>query len=107
MQNVVVLMNSFSFFEKLQLGQEPTESIRTYFVPKLTEKELELVEKKDSNYFKNFSWWMKGLSIVENKMSQENLSEAKYSCKFTLPYIDYRFRHEYRKQSNSNSATQT
>ena len=96
-----------SFFEKLRLGQEPTESVRTYFVPKLTEPELKLVAKKDSNYFKNFSWTDQGFNpdvdeiqmkmsdsdskfvqafcwrntfIVENIMLEEFLSEAKYSC---------------------------
>ena len=96
-----------SFFEKLRHGEEPTESVRTYFLPKLTEQELKLVAKKDSNYFKNFSWsnpdvdeiqmkmsesdskfvqafcWRKTF-IVENKKLQENLSELRYSCKFTL-----------------------
>ena len=95
-----------SFFEKLRLGEEPTESVRTYFLPKLTEKELKLVEKKDSNYFKNFSWsnpdvdevqmkrsesdskfvqafcW-RNTFIVENIMLDEFLSEAKHSCKFS------------------------
>ena len=42
-------------FEALRLGKAPSENARTYFLPKLTEKELELVEKKDSHYLQTFS----------------------------------------------------
>ena len=35
-----------SFLEDLRLGKEPNEAVDTYFLPKLTEKEMELVEKK-------------------------------------------------------------
>jgi len=95
-----------SFFEKLRLGEKQTEFVQTYFVPKLTAKELELVEKKDSNYFKNFFWSNPDVDeiqmkmsesdskyvqafgrrrtfIVENVILEENLSEADYSCKFS------------------------
>ena len=40
-----------SLFEKIRLGKQPEfEDVRTYFLPKLTEEELELVEQKDPNY---------------------------------------------------------
>ena len=42
-------------FEDLRLGKAPSENVQTYFLPKLTEEELELVEKKDSHYLQKFS----------------------------------------------------
>ena len=45
-------------FEGLQLGNERDEEVETYFLPKLTEEEMELVEKKEPTYFETFhySW---------------------------------------------------
>ena len=43
-----------SLFEDILLGKEPDENIDTYFLPKLTEKEVELVERKDRSYFQTF-----------------------------------------------------
>ena len=43
-----------SFFEKLRLGYEPHEDVGTYFLPKLTDKELKLAEKKDFDFFQTF-----------------------------------------------------
>ena len=60
-----------AFFKKLQLGLESNEDVRTYFLPKLTEQELELTEKKDSSYFKSFSW-----SNPDVDKSQMKLSES-------------------------------
>ena len=42
-----------SFFEDIQLGREPISKSRTYFLPKLTEKELQLVAKKDRVYLQS------------------------------------------------------
>ena len=45
-----------SLFEDLRLGKEPDEKVVwTYFLPKLTEEEMELVETKDPNYLQTFS----------------------------------------------------
>ena len=43
-----------SLFEDLRLGKEPNERVYTYFLPKLTEEEMELVEQKDTNYLQTF-----------------------------------------------------
>ena len=43
-----------SLFENIQLGKEPDEEVDTYFLPKLTEVELELVERKDTSFLKTF-----------------------------------------------------
>ena len=42
------------FFEDLQQGHKAIYSNETYFLPKLTEEEMELVEIKDPNYFQTF-----------------------------------------------------
>ena len=44
-----------SLFEDLQLGKEPTYEAMTYYLPKLTEGEMALVETKDQNYFRKFA----------------------------------------------------
>ena len=47
-----------SFFEDLRLGKEPPhQSVFTYFLPKLTEEEMELVERKDTSYLQTFYNW--------------------------------------------------
>ena len=43
-----------SFFEDLRLGKEPNQHVWTYFLPKLTEEEMELVKSKDSSYLQTF-----------------------------------------------------
>ena len=45
-----------SFVEKIRLGDEPLsyDDVWTYFLPKLTEKELELVDRKDDNFMNTF-----------------------------------------------------
>ena len=60
-----------AFFKNLQLGLESNEDVRTYFLPKLTDEELELTEKKDPSYFKSFSW-----SNPDVDKSQMKLSES-------------------------------
>ena len=43
-----------SLFENIRLGKEPDEEVRTYFLPKLTKEELELVERRDTSYLRSF-----------------------------------------------------
>ena len=43
-----------SFFEDIRLGKEPIDSVGTYFLPKLTEEELELAEWKDYDFMQTF-----------------------------------------------------
>ena len=45
-----------AFFEDLQLGKHKSnDDILAYYLPRLTEEEMALVEAKDQNYFQNFS----------------------------------------------------
>ena len=43
-----------SFFENIRLGKELDEEVETYFLPKLTKEELELVERKNCSYLVTF-----------------------------------------------------
>ena len=68
-----------SFFQNLRLGKEPDEDVQTYFLPKLTEEELKLVEKSDTSYFKTFyeGAWGRNPDVDETeKMLFE--SDSKY-----------------------------
>ena len=92
-----------SFFENIRLGKEPDERVDTYFLPKLTGKELKLVEKRDTSYLQTFydglytinpdvdetemmlsesdskyvrGWFLRRTFVIEN--SNENSSECLY-----------------------------
>ena len=62
-----------SLFEDLRLGKEPDELVDTYFLPKLTEKEMELVERKDSTYLQTFQRsWKIDVGEAEMKLSKSD-----------------------------------
>ena len=44
-----------SLSKDLRLGKEPDDYVKTYFLPKLTEEELQLVEREEPNYLKTFT----------------------------------------------------
>ena len=73
-----------SFFEDLRLGKEPDEEVWTYFLPKLTEEEMELVETKDKSYLKTYFEDAKygvnpDVAEAEMKLSE---SDSKFACGF-------------------------
>ena len=43
-----------SFFEKIRLGEETNDDHDFYFFPRLSEEEMELVERKDDNFMNTF-----------------------------------------------------
>ena len=43
-----------SLFEDIRIGKELNEDAFAYYLPKLTEKELELVERRDTSYLQTF-----------------------------------------------------
>ena len=61
-----------SLFEDLRLGKQPQGGAYIYFLPKLTEKEMELVEKENTSYFKTFSWWNPDVEEAEMKLSESD-----------------------------------
>ena len=63
-------------FEDLRHGKEPDEAVQTYFLPKLTDKELELVDRKNSDYLRTLWYYNcnlcsslinKGISTLKNQ----------------------------------------
>ena len=66
-----------SFFETLRQGKEITSCATTYFLPKLTEEELELVAKKDPNYLKTF-YARRWADLEDPRLSKQSSSESKF-----------------------------
>ena len=77
-----------SLLNDLRVGEEPDdEQIWSYFLPKLTEEELDLVEKKDFNYMSNFDLWIKCADKTRGEMKPlfELKSESKdWESKFAF-----------------------
>ena len=64
-----------SLFQDLRVGNEPYKYVFSYFLPKLTEKELELVESKDTSYLENFYLSFPDVEKTEMRLSG---SDSKY-----------------------------
>ena len=62
-----------SLFENLRLGKEPEKNVPTYFLPKLTEEELKLVEQRDQRYLKTIPFG----DVPETEMMLSE-SDSKY-----------------------------
>ena len=73
-----------SFFEAIRLGKEPDEYVQTYFLPKLTEEEMELVERKDTSYFETYIEGAYGAKNPDVKAAEIKLSES--DSKFARGY---------------------
>ena len=69
-----------SFFEDICLGKEPEDEALAYFLPKLTRKELKLVERKDSDFMHTFLRKMD----ADVEKTEMNLSES--DSKFVLGF---------------------
>ena len=73
-----------AFFEDLQLGKDISndDEVLAYYLPKLTEDEMALVEAKDENYFQKFSTCVLGDSknpdVAEHVMKMSE-SESKFA----------------------------
>ena len=71
-----------SFFENRRLGKDleknygPNEDHVTYFLPRLTEEELELVERRDRSYYRTFEFsWNPDVNEFDMMHSE---SDSKY-----------------------------
>ena len=69
-----------SLFENIQLGKEPDDYVKTYFLPKFTEEEMELVES-DSKYVHGLS--RRRTFVIEN--SFENFPELLNETSSRIP----------------------
>ena len=65
-----------SFFEDIRLGKKPKGEVATYFLPKLTEDELDLVEEKDNGFMKTF--WREMDADVDKAEMDASESDSKY-----------------------------
>ena len=65
-----------SLFENIRLGKYPDEEVHTYFLPKLTEEKLELVERRDTSYLQTF--FLEGDADVFETEMMLSKSDSKY-----------------------------
>ena len=65
-----------TMFENIRFGKEPDDYVRTYFLPKLTEHELELVDREDERFMKTFDWKMDA-DVDKSEMAASG-SDSKY-----------------------------
>ena len=73
-----------SLFENIRNGIKLWKRVETYFVPKLTEEEMELVEKGDTSYLQTFSGTKYGYNpdVDETEMMLSE-SDSKYAHGFS------------------------
>ena len=79
-----------SLFRRIQLGENPDgDDVLTFYLPKLTEKELKLVEEKNFDYLETF---MSGLDPnLNEKISEVSESDSRFvlgNCSRTSYMID-------------------
>ena len=68
-----------TFFEKLKIGKEEREDIATYFLPKLTHEEMELVEMKDQEHLHEYVWHFVERPVdVDAEEFEKSESDSKY-----------------------------
>ena len=61
------------FFEKIRLGKQTNNDAYFYFFPRLSEDEMELLERKDEKFMKTFSMKMNAdVAEAEMKASESN-----------------------------------
>ena len=65
-----------SLFENIRLGKKLNELVETYFLPKLTEEELKLVERADRKYFQTLSEWVFNEENPDVDKTEMMLSES-------------------------------
>ena len=73
-----------TLFENIRLGKEPDEEVQTYFLPKLTEEEMELVERRDTSYLQGlYEGLMGGNPDVNETEMMLSESDSKYVYGFS------------------------
>ena len=61
-----------SLYEDLRLGKEPDEEVQTYFLPKLTEKEMKLVERKNTTFLQTFYFSHPDVEAVKKNLPESD-----------------------------------
>ena len=79
-----------SLFENMKLGKRQHERVYTYFLPKLTEEEMKLVERKDPTYLESFYHGDSAdVTEAEMELSESNSKYVEGQCfrrTFTLHF---------------------
>ena len=61
------------FFNELRLGKNPKSLAHTYFLPKLTDEEMDLIEEKDPIFLRTFMYdYRADVEEAEMKLSESN-----------------------------------
>ena len=68
-----------TLLENIRLGHQPDERYYLYFTPTLTEKEMQLIEKKDRVYLQTFSQMNPDVDEASMKVSE---SDSKFCFTF-------------------------
>ena len=74
-----------SLFEDIRIGKELNEDAFAYYLPKLTEEELELVGKKDPSYLQTLGSLNPDVDETEMMLSESDSKYVRgYCCRSTL-----------------------
>ena len=70
-----------SLLEEIQNGKKSADAVRTYvrtyFLPKLTQEELKMVERKHENFMETFAMLAEDVDVNEEEMKASE-SDSKY-----------------------------
>ena len=69
-----------SLFEDLRLGKKPHPDAETYFFPKLTQEELELVARRDRCYLETFFVTDPDVQEADMKLSESDSKFVRGEC---------------------------
>ena len=69
-------------FEDIQLGKKPDEQVWTYFLPKLTEEEMELVANEDKTYFNEDTFYLKTFIWPNPDVDEDEMILSESDSKF-------------------------
>ena len=68
-----------TLLENIRLGHLPNEDLTLYFTPRLTEEEMQLIERKDPDYLQTFSGW-------NPDVNEASMKNSKSDSKFCYTY---------------------
>ena len=77
-----------SLFQDLQLGKEPSDHNDSYFLPKLTNEELKLVDKNDQIYLKTLKSTENPLFGVDLREQETEMMMSESKSKFVEGFAD-------------------
>ena len=70
-----------SLLENIRLGKQPNDDVETYFIPQLTEEEMESVKRKDPDYLGAFPAYPDpDIDEKEMKMSESDSKFCLTKC---------------------------